>query len=269
MKIIDTHVHIGGEHMGFHMTEEMVLYMMEEYGISHVILSNSDSGELGNEEADLSKQMSQEDALRNAIRFAREHPGKISVAPWIRPYTQEITSEFIQLVKENLDVVKAVKFHPYKSNISPVDERLIPYWKMAAEFDLPVVSHTDNGGVASPMHVYEAAKMFPSIPFVMVHMGLCSDNSLALDLLGKLDNLYGDTTWVPVKTTIEAFRRYGNEKIVFGSDAPIDGKDTYLCNPWGERSLYQEYFKDLPKIMKEEDYEMLMHKNAERIFKIN
>lgn len=31
-------------------------------------------------------------------------------------------------------------------------------------------------------------------------------------------------------------------KMMFGSDAPIDGLDTYLCNKKGERSIYQDYF---------------------------
>ena len=131
-----------------------------------------------------------------------------------------------------------------------------------------MVSHTGTGLEDHPIHVYEAAKMFPEIPFVMVHMGLGSDNSEALDLLGKLDNLYGDTAWVPMSTTIEAIRRYGSKKMLFGSDTPIDGVDTYFCNPKGDRSLYQDYFHVLPDKISKEAYEDLMYKNAMRIFKV-
>ena len=100
-------------------------------------------------------------------------------------------------------------------------------------------------------------------------MDLGTDNSHALDLLGRLPNLYGDTTWVPVKTTVEAIRRYGSEKMLFGTDNPIDGPDTLLHNQKGERSLYQQYFNELKKLISEADYKNLMYKNAVKLFGIN
>ena len=102
----------------------------------------------------------------------------------------------------------------------------------------------------------------------MVHMDLGTDNKTALELLGKLPNLYGDTTWVPIATTLEAIRRYGSEKVIFGSDNPIDGKDTYHHNIFGERLLYQQYFNEFRSMIAYEDYENIMYKNAERIFGI-
>ena len=102
----------------------------------------------------------------------------------------------------------------------------------------------------------------------MVHMGLGSDNKEALELLGQADNLYGDTAWVPMETTIEAIKRYGSKKMFFGSDAPIDGVDTYLCNPWGERSVYQDYFHVLPEKISKEAYADLMWRNAAEVFGI-
>ena len=99
-------------------------------------------------------------------------------------------------------------------------------------------------------------------------MGLGTDNKEALDLLGKCDNLSGDTTWVPMSTTIEAIKRYGSKKMMFGSDAPIDGTDTYLHNRTNDRSIYQDYFYVLPDLISENDYDDLMYKNAERVFKL-
>ena len=85
-------------------------------------------------------------------------------------------------------------------------------------------------------------------------------------MLGRLPNLYGDTTWVPVSTTVEAIRRYGSEKMLFGTDNPIDGKDTLLHNRTGDRSLYQQYFNELRELISADDYENLMYKNAQRMF---
>lgn len=269
--IIDTHVHIGGEAMGFHMDETTVMTAMEKYGIDFSIVSNCDAGEVDHQQklppAEL--QIPQETAFERTLRFARAYPGKIGAAPWAKPLTQGLTREFEEMIMENRDVICAMKIHPFHSHISPTDQRVLPYIELAERLNVPVISHTGSSEDDTPLHVYEAAKMFPKVSFVMVHMGLGTDNSLALELLGKADNLYGDTTWVPMSTTLKAIEMYGSKRIVFGSDMPIDGVDTYAHNPKGERSVYQDYFHELPKLIPQEDYENIMYKNAVDLFQLS
>ena len=269
--IIDTHVHIGGEKVGFEMSEEKVLAAMEKYKIDFMIVSNGDCAEVDHEQKLIPAeyQVSQEDALKRCITFARKNPGKIGVGVWVKPLTETVTEELEQLIAENRDIIYALKLHPYHSKTSPMDAKTLPYLELAKKYNLPVVSHTGTGPEDAPIHVYEAAKLFPEIPFVMVHMGLGSDNKEALELLGKANNLYGDTAWVPMDTAIEAVKRYGSKKMFFGSDAPIDGVDTYLCNPWGERSVYQDYFHVLPEKISKDAYEDLMWRNAARVFGVH
>ena len=269
--IIDTHVHIGGDNLGFDMSEAKVSGMMDKYNIDIVLISNADSAET-DFEFNLIPQQYQTDqitSLKRALAFARQHPEKVYVAPWFKPHCEVITEELENLIKDNLDIIKAVKLHPFHSSISPVDPKCLPYLELANRYGLTVVAHTGTCKYDTPQELYKAALMFPDINFVMVHMGLGSDNSLALDLLGMADNLYGDTSWVPTSTTVEAIRRYGSTKMVFGSDAPIDGLDTYHNNGKGERSLYQDYFYVLPNEITEDEYKDLMYRNALRIFKIS
>ena len=267
---IDTHVHIGGDKLGFSMSENLVIAAMEKYEIDYALVSNSDAAEVDHEQRLLPKELQtpQEEALLRTLKFAKKNPGKIGVGVWAKPLKEQVTPELEKLIQENLNLIHAIKLHPYHSDISPVDPRTIPFLELADKYGLAVVSHTGGCEEAEPVHVYEAAKMFPNIPFVMVHMGLGSDNKEALDLLGKADNLYGDTTWVAMETTIEAIKRYGSKKMMFGSDMPIDGLDTYFCNPKGERSVYQDYFHVLPERIEKEAYEDLMWKNAVQIFRL-
>ena len=51
--IIDTHVHIGGENVGFHMNEKMVIEAMNRYGIDYSIVSNGDAGETDHHQVSL------------------------------------------------------------------------------------------------------------------------------------------------------------------------------------------------------------------------
>lgn len=265
--IIDTHAHIGDQFM-FSMTEGMVLEAIENYNIDYVLVSNGDAIEVDCDQKLIpaQKQISQEDNLKRVLVFARENEDKIGVAVWVKPLTETVTEELEKLIVENRDIIYALKLHPFHSKISPMDEKVKPFLELAKKYKLPVVSHTGGCEEASVVHLYEAAKAYPEIPFVMVHMGLGTDNKEALEILGKADNLYGDTAWVPIETTIEAIRRYGSKKMMFGSDMPIDGADTYACNIKGERSLYQDYFHVLREKITEEEYKDLMYRNAIEVF---
>jgi predicted TIM-barrel fold metal-dependent hydrolase len=58
-----------------------------------------------------------------------------------------------------------------------------------------------------------------------------------------------------------AIEEVGKERVLFGSDAPLDGETT-LDGP-----IYQNYFHNAENL-DEESYALLMGGNAKRIFKI-
>ena len=267
--IIDTHVHIG-KCIGFDMKPSEVLYSMQEYGIDFSLVSNGEAAEFDHVGVPIpaEHQKSQNQVFRDTLRFARAYPDRIGAAPWLKIHSELPDDEFKALLKDNRDIVYAFKLHPFHSRLAPDDERLEPIYRLAAEYGLPIVSHTGGCEEASSIRLYNAAKKHPELDFVMVHMDLGTDNSRAIDLLGRLPNLYGDTTWVSVESTLKAIGRWGSEKILFGSDNPIDGKDTYLHNKTGDRSLYQAYFNEFRSMVSAEDYDNIMYINAVRLFHI-
>lgn len=252
------------------MPEKYVLYSMQKYNIDFSLVSNINAAEYDHQQRKIPKilQQSQNSVLKSTLEFARSNPDKIGVLPWLKLASETLDDEFKALIKENIDIIYGLKIHPFHSLVAPDDERLEPYYKLAYEYNLPVVSHTGGCEQAMSHHLYNAAKKHPEINFVMVHMDLGTDNSNAIELLGKLPNLYGDTTWVPVKSTLKAVQMWGSEKILFGSDNPIDGKNTYLHNKTNQRSLYQEYFNEFKNMVSKSDYENIMYKNAKKLFKI-
>ncbi len=268
--IIDSHVHIG-KILDFDMPEEHVLYSMEKYGISFSLVSNIEccEGDHAGRPLPEELQKSQNLVLENTLRFARAHADRIGVLTWLKIRTTQPDARFRKLIDENRDIIYGLKLHPFHSRTAPDDERLEAYYRIAAEYELPVVSHTGGCEEASSRRLYNSAKKHPELNFVMVHMDLGTDNRAALEILGALGNLYGDTTWVPTATTLEAVRRYGSEKMLFGSDNPIDGRDTYLRNRSGDRSLYQQYFNEFRSMLPQEDYDNIMYRNAARMFGIS
>lgn len=268
--IIDTHTHIG-KILNFNMTEGDILYSMKKYGIDFSLISNIEAAENDHEGRPIPTQFqkAQNNVLEDTLAVARKNPDKMGVLIWLKIRQELPDDRLIKLIKENRDMIYGLKMHPFHSKTAPDEERLEPIYRIAAEYRLPVVSHTGGCEEADSLRLYNAAKKHPEVNFVMVHMDLGSDNNRAIELIGQLPNLYGDTTWVPVASTLKVIQKYGSERILFGSDNPIDGKDTYLHNRSGERSLYQEYFNELKELVSKEDYDNVMYKNAKRLFGID
>ncbi len=267
--IIDSHVHIGRA-LEFDMKPADVVYSMERYRIDFSLVSSVDGAEFDHRGKKIPAryQKSQNQIFRETLDFAARYPERIGAVPWMKLHSELPDAEFIELLERNRHLVYALKFHPFHSRVAPDDLAIEPVYDLAKKYKLPIVSHTGGCEEARSIHLYNAAVRHPELSFVMVHMDLGTDNREAIELLGKADNLYGDTTWVSVKSTLEAVERYGSGKILFGSDSPIDGPDTYLHNKTGDRSLYQEYFNEFRAIVSPEDYDNIMYRNAARLFGI-
>lgn len=269
--IIDSHMHIGGKNSLFEMKESDVLYAMQTYNIDRAIVSNADSVEFDPSHVILPKeeQVSQYNSAVRMINFARNHTPGIYAAIWLKPNTERLEKSFAELLKRNLDIVKAIKVHPFYSALRFNDIKMNEYIELAENLNLPVIVHTANDEFSNPELVFDMAKKYPSVKFIMAHLELNSDNRRATELCARLPNLLADTAWVSITNAISFIQHCGGEKLLFGSDAPIDGKDTYLKNKAGNRSIYQDYFYELEKFISPAEYENVMYKNALRIFNIS
>ena len=265
--VIDSHVHIG-DSLGFIMKEETVIESMEKYNIDYCIISNADAAELDHELKVIPEeyQIDQVTALKRSLDFARKYPNKIGVLVWLKPRLEGLTDELIEMIEENLDIIFGLKLHQHHSRTGMDDESMVPYIEFARKHNLPIMAHTGGCEEAGCIRVWNAAKKYPDVKFIMAHMGLGTDNEEAIKLLGTLPNLYGDTAWVSIESTIKAMKEAGADKMLFGSDSPIDGVDTYHCNGYGEPSVYQKYFNELESIIGKEDYDKLMYKNVLKMY---
>lgn len=153
-------------------------------------------------------------------------------------------------------------------------------WEFLAERRLPALIHFGylgrGGGVVahprmSPLSLFEVARDFPEIPFVIPHFGAGYWQDL-LALCWSLPNVYVDTSgsnqwvrWMPYPLTLEdlfrkAFDTIGPERVLFGTDSaafPRGFAGRYL-----QDQLRACYTMNLP----EEDVALVFGGNAARLF---
>lgn len=267
--IIDSHAHIGNL-LVLNLSVRKVLWSMARYGVDFSLVSSIESTEYYRQDKRLPWPLRKTtmQVCRKTVRAVKQHPDKLGALLWIqlgKPIPYEKLRRFIE---KNRPYIYGIKIHPYRSQVAPDDSRAEPVYALARQFHLPVVSHTGNSEQAMTRRLYTAAKAHPDVSFVAVHMDLESGNREAIDFIARQPNLYGDTTWVPLSSTVYAVKTCGSEKILFGTDNPIDGKTHMEFNRAGQRSLCQEYFHELQTLIGSADYENIMYKNAEKLFNI-
>ena len=262
--IIDAHVHIGcfGK---YDMKPQYVIDSMKRYGIDYSLLSPITGVEFGQDHVPLPDDWKYDQVTANAeaIEFAVQNEGMIGILPWCRPAAEGFNDDFAELVDRGGKYIKGLKFHPYHSMLPITAPQVEPYLAFAAGRGLPVLVHSADDEFSQPKFVYEAAKAHPQINFIMAHMGLITDNNEAIELIGSLPNLYGDTAWVRPESGLKLIRKYGAHKLLFGTDNPIDGPDTY------DHPFYRVYLGGFRDMVTPDEYELLMHGNAERLFDLS
>lgn len=266
MTIIDAHTHIG-YWPNLWKTKRCLLKSMKKYHVNKALFS-FDASEFKNEDPNGHKhnlnkvvKMKQMDIAYKALSFAKHHKNMYMLF-WIKPYFEQNVGDIERFYLKNKKYIKGLKVHPCLSHLKMTDRRLIPYLNLAKKYNLPVLVHTADDEYSKIKYLQTVAKKYPSVNFIAAHMELLSDNKEAIEVIKKNKNIYGDTAWVDINTIALAKQEGIIDKIMFGTDCPIDGYKTY-SNP-----IYTNYFNNSINLSSVE-YGMLMHVNAERIYKIN
>ncbi len=257
--IIDTHLHEGTAGI-FTLRLCQLLAEMDKNGIDKGLVSTVACCEyISGNEALPAGQTPQLEANRRLLEKAAGSGGRLYLSFWCKPATESNAADVYRFIRENRSLVRGLKLHPFYSRLPLEDKRYTPYIEVAEQLNLPVSVHTAADQLSSPGQLLALARRHPSVPFIMVHMGLCSDNEDAIRCLSQADNLFGDTTWVPLDKVRKAMRICGASKMLFGSDAPIDGDRSYAFYA----ELLCQYHSEGGEV-----WERLMHRNAEELFGI-
>ena len=194
--------------------------------------------------------------------FGADNPN-VFVAAGISPYIncKEQLIKLRKYLEENR--VVAVKIFCGHEPIYIDDEILKPIFKVACEFDVPVMFHSgwDNAQYAAPDRVKSTALAYPTLRLVCCHC-FYPKIELCFETLKDIPNVYfdlssvaDDPAYIPtVKAALERFVPLMPERFVFGSDyagcdrkqhidlcmgldIPTEYKDMLFCS--NARRLYR------------------------------
>lgn len=233
--IIDSHTHIGdiqfevGKNRVKYLPEEDLINSLCKYKIDFALVSGLEGAEYDsdNKLAPKKMQVSQMEGIGKLLDFVKKNSTLVKALIWIKPYTEGLTKELEELVAKNSKFIAGIKIHPTLSGLKVTDRRYYPYLEMAVRLNLPVQIHTENDGRSDVRFVGKIASIFPELSFVMVHMGINTDNEEAIKLIAGTEKIFGDTCVVQHENVIKAINECGSEKILFGTDAVVNGIDTY------------------------------------------
>ena len=261
--IVDAHAHIGQLHrLRPLQTQAMILESMAKYHIDFTLVSSGSAEEFSSNGRRL-KRPSQWALNEETVSFVKLHPTRLGALLWCKPHQETADAALEKLIAENRKFIFGLKFHPFCSKVSADDPRMEPYYALAKTYDLPLLFHTAVDRCSSILYLEKAAKKHPEITFIAAHMELLSDNLEAIRVVQENPNIYGDTAWVSPKKAFLAILAFGPDKLMFGTDNPIDGLDT-LNHPYYKTFRGRSFKKKVGTVA----YAKLMSENAIRIYRL-
>lgn len=170
--------------------------------------------------------------------------------------------DMAKAVQDMLELgLKGVKLHPETQGCAVDDPRLLALYDACPE-DFPILIHTGDFryDMSNPDRTARILKMFPHRTFIGAHFGGWSVWDEAVRTLHGFDNLYVDTSstffWMSDHSKVRDYiRSYGSEKVLFGSDFPM----------WDVKPEIDDL---LALKLRDDEYENIFHRNAEKVFGI-
>lgn len=256
--LIDAHVHLGEQGLGLEQDRDALLAAMDGGGIDQAVVVTA--GRPGHPD------------VEQTLAAVKDHP-RLHVVEGVR-----ITDPTdLEQVERRLAAgrVRGLKLYPGYEPVSIGDERMEPFYGLAARFDVPVLFHTGDTVTrwahvrhAHPLLVDDVATEHPETRFVICHAG----NPWFMDcaeVMHKNENVVADVSGFVVGEFTERHRKSTQERlnhmIAFVEDVRdrlMFGTDWPLAQPLD----YMEFMEGLD--LTPEEREGVMWRTARQVYKL-
>ena len=162
-----------------------------------------------------------------------------------------------------------LKLHPGVDDYPADDPRLDSFVEQAARANTPVAVHSGPGN-SDPAKIARLAARFPTVPFVLYHtyLGLPRGRRKAIRLARDQENLILETSWCSWDAVEQLIGALGPERVIFGSDASVDGERHYSIRNLGGRETYKEVMCWMVERLGIETARAVLGDNTRRLFRL-
>ncbi len=226
-ELFDAHVHVGTwqtpDFAGRASGLDDVRAVLIQAGITGALVMPTDTGD--------------NDGLLDALDDSPGDPAgilgpELLMAVWIDPHRPGPTMDFLERANPR---IRALKCHPSFARLPLTAPEYRPFLAYARDHDLPVVTHCGRWREVAGWEVaLEAAAAFPTIPFVLSHMGgdgpLLVAGAAAAIHERRLSHVYLGTESIREYWVVgRAIDTLGPERLVFGSDHNLNHPGSFLA----------------------------------------
>ena len=185
-------------------------------------------------------------------------PDRLTGLGTLHPNSDDLRGDVEHLIGLGL---KGVKLHPDIQNFKVDDYRCLKIYELCEEFGLPILMHTgdkryDN---SNPNRLIPILTIYDRLLIIGAHFGGWSIWEEASHVLCNMPNLIVDCSsampWISDELTVEIIRRYGADRVLFGTDYP-------MWSPIKEL----DRFMNLP--LTDEERRMILSENVRKVYNI-
>lgn len=154
-----------------------------------------------------------------------------------------------------------VKLHPDIQGFKIDDYRCLKIYELCEKAGLPILMHTGDSRFdnSNPNRLLPVLEIYTDLTVIGAHFGGWSMWEEASKKLAHIPNLYVDCSssmqWLSNEKTVEIIRRYGAQRVLFGTDYPM----------W---SPHDEIDRFMSLDLTEKERRLILSENAINLFKL-
>lgn len=187
-----------------------------------------------------------------------EHPDKTVGLGTLHPESEDMAGDVEHLMSLGL---KGVKLHPDIQGFKLDDYRCLKIYELCEKNQLPLLIHTGDSryDFSNPNRLIPILDIYDKLVVTGAHFGGWSMWNEATEVLYSRDNFYVDCSSsfyaLDDETVVRLIRRYGADRVLFGSDYPM----------WDPKTEVDR-LNSLP--LTDEEKAMIFYKNAQKLYNL-
>ncbi len=187
-----------------------------------------------------------------------KHPDKLIGLGTLHPDSDDIAGDLNHIIDLGL---YGVKLHPDIQKFKIDDYRCLKIYELCETQNIPILMHTGDHryDFSNPNRLVPILKIYKNLTIIGAHLGGWSVWDEACDKLSGRPNFYVDSSSslyeLPKDKAAEIIRRYGADRVLFGSDFPVFSPDIEL-----------ERFMALP--LSDDERRMILSENVLNLYRI-